>query len=596
MHSAPWLPNTFVLGVLLLCSPWRLACGCDDQNSASIPRPARASTDPHTPLAKVSFKADEATATAIRKALLSRTSVDADGVPLSQLIDSLAKKQGLQWTIDKDALIDEGIRMDEPVDLHVADITLKSALRLILAPLQLTNIIEDEVLTVTTAAKAADLLETRVYDVLAIVGDDGFEDYAGLIEVLTSCILPISWDNVGGHGSVREFRAVHSLVVRQTQVIHEEITALLCELKRLVKRPPKTAIPPAELDPIRDRELAIRQLLMTRGDFVAVDQPFGTLLKEISDTHRLPLWIDHAPLKDEGVEFGKPVSIELRNVRIETALNHLLRPFQLTWVIEDEVLKVTTTEVAFDRLVTRAYDVDDLVRVPAKELRWPPTPQVVSFGFGGFPKAGVNAGHPASFSVLADEIQVAAPNVGSGSTTIPLPQLKQGFGGGSKATISIPTSEYWIARAHSDFTELIDLAVSTVEPHRWGHVGGSGTIQEMKPNVVVVRQTAQIQEIFQTLLTELRATGRGQRESPVKSDAEDPGALVLFVYHVTDRFGYPTEPLAKLIPEVVARETWQSAGGKGTLIVQPTSLVIRQTAAVHKEIVKLLYDVVLQAK
>lgn len=68
---------------------------------------------------------------------------------------------------------------------------------------------------------------------------------------------------------------------------------------------------------------------------------------------------------------------------------------------------------------------------------------------------------------------------------------------------------------------------------------------------------------------------------------------MLTVYHIDS---YPVQDLATLIPEVVAPDSWKSAGGLGVLHVQPTSLVIQQTPAVHREIVKLLYDVVLKQK
>jgi general secretion pathway protein D len=58
-------------------------------------------------------------------------------------------------------------------------------------------------------------------------------DFDTLIELITSTIAPTTWDTVGGPGSIEGFPTNLSLVISQTQDVHEEIADLLDQLRRL---------------------------------------------------------------------------------------------------------------------------------------------------------------------------------------------------------------------------------------------------------------------------------------------------------------------------------------------------------------------------
>jgi general secretion pathway protein D len=58
-------------------------------------------------------------------------------------------------------------------------------------------------------------------------------DFDQLIELITSTISPSTWDEVGGPGAIQEFRGNFSLVVSQTQDVHDQIVDLLDQLRRL---------------------------------------------------------------------------------------------------------------------------------------------------------------------------------------------------------------------------------------------------------------------------------------------------------------------------------------------------------------------------
>jgi len=65
------------------------------------------------------------------------------------------------------------------------------------------------------------------------LGGGAQADFDSLIELITSTIAPQSWDEVGGPGSIAAFENNNSLVISQTQEVHEQIVDLLEQLRRL---------------------------------------------------------------------------------------------------------------------------------------------------------------------------------------------------------------------------------------------------------------------------------------------------------------------------------------------------------------------------
>ncbi len=58
-------------------------------------------------------------------------------------------------------------------------------------------------------------------------------DFDSLINLITGTVKPQTWDSVGGPGSIEPFETNFSIVVSQTQDVHEEIVDLLEQLRRM---------------------------------------------------------------------------------------------------------------------------------------------------------------------------------------------------------------------------------------------------------------------------------------------------------------------------------------------------------------------------
>jgi hypothetical protein len=176
---------------------------------------------------------------AISDALLKPVRLSLENVPLEDLLASIEQTHGIEVQIDRAALTDAGVDHHEPVTIDVAGIGLRSALGVLLDPLDLSWTIRNDVLLITTEQAAEEILDTRIYDVRDLVSDgvmpDTESDYESLMEVLNTTIAPTSWDEVGGPATMQEFdsNGIHALIVLQTNQGHEGIAALLADLRSL---------------------------------------------------------------------------------------------------------------------------------------------------------------------------------------------------------------------------------------------------------------------------------------------------------------------------------------------------------------------------
>jgi hypothetical protein len=151
--------------------------------------------------------------------------------PLQQVARVIEEEYGFPVRLDVPALDEIGISPEEPVTFSMSDISLRSALRLMLKHLQLTYIIRDEVLLITTPEAADQELIICVYDVREIVGTAKDQSVDQLIDAIVSCVSTDTWaENGGGEAEVRWIKPGF-LVVSQTQAVHEEIRALLATIR-----------------------------------------------------------------------------------------------------------------------------------------------------------------------------------------------------------------------------------------------------------------------------------------------------------------------------------------------------------------------------
>jgi general secretion pathway protein D len=243
-----------------------------------------------------------------------------DKRPLKDVMDDLARLADINIHLDQQGMAIEGVNYDTPVTINLSqEISLKSALLLILEPMRMNYVITNDVLKVTSGELTNTKVYTKSYPVADLIipipnfvpdGREGINaalehgyrragyggafggfgangapsvmvadagrsgssvnpavnaqwlhrpdtppatgvpqqigfagpgglsggsqaDFDSLIDLITTTIAPTTWDTVGGPGSVAPFETNLTLVVSQTQEVHEQIADLLQQLRRL---------------------------------------------------------------------------------------------------------------------------------------------------------------------------------------------------------------------------------------------------------------------------------------------------------------------------------------------------------------------------
>ena len=168
----------------------------------------------------------------VREALTKRIDVHFVETPLSDAIEQMKEKLGVEIAVDVRSLDEMGIPLDSPITFRVSGISAEAALDLLLSPLELTVTVEDDFLVILAKETAMSQMIVRVYDVADLLGREE-PCFDSLLDAITCGIEPCSWDQVGGPGSVFPLknRGLRVLTVAQTRHIHRKIERLLADLR-----------------------------------------------------------------------------------------------------------------------------------------------------------------------------------------------------------------------------------------------------------------------------------------------------------------------------------------------------------------------------
>jgi len=117
-----------------------------------------------------------------------------------------------------------------------------------------------------------------------------------------------------------------------------------------------TFVPPDE-----QKVLAAARTIIPR--FSCQDMTLADALQQLSETAGVAIDIDRRALEEVGIDPSElRLTEELEGRDLRTVLRRLLEPIGLTWTINYGAIWVTTPEVADSRLITRVYDVVDLIQ------------------------------------------------------------------------------------------------------------------------------------------------------------------------------------------------------------------------------------------
>ncbi len=154
--------------------------------------------------------------------------------PLKDVIEDISFNHKIPIVIDTKALEDFAIDTATPITRQLKGVTLRSALQLTLRQLELTYVIRDEVLQITTPEKAAANPSIHLYPVAELVPPDG--DGQVLVELIKTVVAPKTWCAPDATGAIFYVEHLQTLFIRQTDEVFHEIEELLATTKQLARQ------------------------------------------------------------------------------------------------------------------------------------------------------------------------------------------------------------------------------------------------------------------------------------------------------------------------------------------------------------------------
>ena len=135
----------------------------------------------------------------------------------------------------------------------------------------------------------------------------------------------------------------------------------------------------------------IEQSLLQDTEVNFVDSPLEQAINYLQDLHNIQILLDKAALTADGISTEMPITFGMSGISLDSALNLMLEPLQLDYVIKNEVLVITTKVRAEEQMETRVYNLSRVPHLTPKEL--------VEIIVGGSPTNATGSGGVASETV-----------------------------------------------------------------------------------------------------------------------------------------------------------------------------------------------------
>lgn len=480
------------------------------------------------------------------------------GTTIEEFGDWLATASGLNVWLDRGALTDEGVDLGQEAAVRgIRLMSIQNIMRHVLESANLTYVFEDDVLKITTSSKAGEKLTTQLYPITDLIQTTRTTDYS---------------------------------LLASSGLDREQLTN-----RRLQEK--------------LDRKLTVE----------FDETPLEEVIEFFNDKLDDNVIIHRQTLNDEGVALDQPITLQLKDFPARKILKLVLEPLQLTTVVENEAVLITTTAKGGEKLETRLHSAQGIVyELPpdvARKRRSRPWKggmggagmgMMGGMGGGGFGGGGfVGAGMGGAASVAGNEAVSQLPGDGdtqlSGSgpmNNAPPSETDRLIGEDWLDPPDVqnhappgawPTAIDWQGRFRlpppTTASDTMNLIQTTIQPESWEELSGPGSMMYFRGALgFVVRQTQPVHDEIGELLDQLRelppAFGDNSGYFPARLSDIGPN----------DVNRWDTQSLVHLLTTVIQPDSWEDLSGPGAIFVHVPKLAmsIRQTQDVHRDISRLL--------
>lgn len=304
----------------------------------------------------------------IYAALSQPTEMQFIDVPFSDVILSLSDKHGIPICIDTRALDGVGIGSEYRVTFQLAGVPLRTALQLMLRPVDLHWTVRDEILLITTYDEMSGAYKLRTYPVDDLVGevsplavaDHDKVDPDALVQAVQACI------DLRDRFTVRLSVLKGNLIVYASDQTHFDVQSTLTglrEARHLLATDPQAAFARPIALSARSRGAGYQRIeaeLEHKTQLEFIEVSLSDVFLHLAERHKIPILLDDRALDGVGISSDTPITQSLKGLSLRATLNLMLKELELTWVIEDGVLVITTIEEAESQWLPVGYVVRDL--------------------------------------------------------------------------------------------------------------------------------------------------------------------------------------------------------------------------------------------
>lgn len=127
---------------------------------------------------------------------------------------------------------------------------------------------------------------------------------------------------------------------------------------------PKVAVKsqPVFYPALTEREKLIDSMLKRDTDANFPKVPLYETIVYFSELHNIPILLQDKYLEEVGVTREEMIDVNFKDQSLQNVLDYILEPLDLTYVVDKEMVLVTTKERAARMFKTRVYPVEDLCR------------------------------------------------------------------------------------------------------------------------------------------------------------------------------------------------------------------------------------------
>lgn len=265
-----------------------------------------------------------------------------------------------------------------------------------------------------------------------------------------------------------------------------------------------------------EKELDILKKMSTPIQASFENQPLQSVMETLGKMTGISIHLAPDGLSEQGITPSQPVTLVTQTeISLKSALNLILGPMNLDYVIRNEVLMITSKGMKDTDIYQVTYPVADLV-IPIPNFQ-PSANMGLEGALRNAMSLNQNNGSNWANNMMAPSVAMASrpgsdPRMDPAALgqSVPIGTANGGvgtgaFGGVGQSGFGIPGAGGSGGAASADFDSLIELITKTIKSDSWEENGGSGSIAPFPVNLsLVISQTQENHEQIADLLKQLR--------------------------------------------------------------------------------------------